>query len=336
MLAVRMIQEQGCEVAGVNYYTTFAGDHDYQFKVEGGSDRSARKAAEELGIALQVIDLTMPFQRVLRAPRYGFGSVINPCLDCKLFFIEEAYRLMQKGGYDFLITGEVVGQRPMSQRIDTLPLAIPITNNRIVRPLSARLLPESYPEQMGWLDRAQLGAIRGRNRSEQMALARKFGLQWVPQPAGGCLLTDPGFGRSLRDFLRRYPTETYSPEQLKLLRVGRHLNVSPTLKLIVGHNQWENQWLQQHPGVYFWAQAEGYPGATVVIQVGTNCATAQPALSDDTWQLIAKVALYFSKVRKEGVVGANGRVEFYRRAQLMKLVEVAGMLDTQLLNNWYL
>ncbi len=311
MLAVRMIQDQGYQVEGVNFYTTFAGDHDFQFQrpvadsgaedeQQHGGMHAARRAADELGIKLRILDATMPFQEIMRHPSHGFGSVINPCIDCKLFFIQQAYRLMQAEGFDFLISGEVVDQRPMSQRREVLPLAAKLTHNHLVRPLSAQLLPPSYPEQARWLDRQQLGAISGRRRDQQLALARQFGFQHIPQPAGGCLLTDPGFGRRLKDFLAYFPQAAYTPEQLRLLRVGRHLRISPTLKLVVGRNQWENEWLLQaltEPPL--WAQVRDYPGAVVLIQQNNS----QDELSDQaaTLQLVAKVALYFSKLRKQVV-----------------------------------
>lgn len=338
ILAARLVLDQGCELQGVNFYTTFTGDDPALFSsandqksIDLKPASSAHLAAKELGMPLLNLDLTKAFSEILQHPKYGFGVAMNPCLDCKLFFIQKAYKLMQDLQLDFLVTGEVVGQRPMSQRKDTLPLAIPLTSNRIVRPLSAKLLPISYPEEVGWLDRNKLLGISGRRREEQLALAKQLGLKYVPQPAGGCLLTDAAFSNRLRDFLKRFPSSSYDAATLQLLKVGRHLALSDTLKVIVGKTAAENSWLQQHKLVRFWAEIADYPGATVVLQPSD----AFKDLPPDVLNLVAKLAVHFSKARDQ-IASTPCKVHFYNRRSLILTLPVTKALDPATLSQWYL
>lgn len=233
ILAARVLIEQGIEVIGVSFITPF-------FGAEG-----AKVAAARLGIPLTVIDITERHLKMLRSPRYGYGGGMNPCLDCHILMLQEAGRLMVAEGADFLFTGEVLGQRPMSQNKGALRLVEKGSGyeGRILRPLSARLLPETIPEQEGLVNRERLLAISGRSRRVQLELAERYGIEHYQTPAGGCLLTDPIFARRLRDLFSHQD----QPEvrDIELLKVGRHLRLSPGVKLIVGRNAQENERIAQ-------------------------------------------------------------------------------------------
>ena len=290
MLAAQMLLEQNCQVTGINFYTSFTGDAPDELA------GPAHAAAAQIGIPLVTLDVTTAYREILLKPKYGYGAAFNPCLDCKLFFIRQTYEYMLKNDFDFLATGEVVGQRPMSQRKDTLPLAIKLTGNRIVRPLSAKLLPESYPEQLGLLDRTKLGCIQGRGRSEQLAMARHYHWQNVPQPAGGCLLTDHNIGRRVKDWLVHSPSR-FTPEDLKLLTYGRHFRLDEALKVVVGRTLAENNRLQANKSIGGYAEVTTYPGASVAWQWSDN--VSMPVLNDTQQAAVAMLAAYYSKARAE-------------------------------------
>lgn len=183
MLAARLLLDQGIEVLGMTFVTPFFGPE------------KAQRAAEQLGIPLEVMDITVEHFRILKAPRYGYGKGMNPCIDCHALMIRKAGKCVENGRADFVFTGEVLGQRPFSQTKPSLRAVEKESGfaGRVVRPLSALLLPETFPEKEGWLDRSRLLDLRGRSRKRQMALAELYGLRDYPTPAGGCLLTTPFF-----------------------------------------------------------------------------------------------------------------------------------------------
>ncbi|MBP8980197.1 MAG: tRNA 4-thiouridine(8) synthase ThiI [Syntrophobacterales bacterium] len=232
MLAVKVVQEQGISVQGITFETPFF------------NARKAQASAQHLRMPLRVIDITDEHLEMLKAPRYGYGKNMNPCIDCHTLMLHVAGRMMEEYGADFLFTGEVLGQRPMSQTRQSLHMVAKNSGygELIVRPLSARLLPESVPEREGKVDRALLLDIQGRSRRRQMELAEKFGLHRFPPPAGGCLLTDPMFSVRLRDLFSHHPE--HDRRDLELLKYGRHFRISPTARVIVGRNEKDNSALQ--------------------------------------------------------------------------------------------
>lgn len=232
MLAVRVLQEQGIHVEGVAFDSPFF-----------GVDK-AKRAADQLGIVLHIVDFTQDIIEIIREPKHGFGKCINPCIDCHAAMMRRAGELMDMLGFHFVATGEVLDQRPMSQNRKSLDIVTAEFeyDGWILRPLSARLLALTKPEEIGWVDRSKLLAIRGRQRKEQMELAEKYGIKDYPAPAGGCLLTDPGFTRRLVD-LRKYGGID-DVRALHLLRVGRHMRLTKKIKLIVGRNQEDNAVLE--------------------------------------------------------------------------------------------
>ena len=229
MLAGLVLRQQGIDVAWITFETPFF------------SADKARAAARQTGIPLTVREITPDYLRMLRNPPCGYGKHMNPCMDCHALMFRMAGEWMQKHGYDFLFSGEVVGQRPMSQTKTSLRYVEKHSgfDGYILRPLSARNLPATIPEQRGWVDRERLLDLSGRSRKPQIQLAAEFGITEYPTPAGGCLLTDPGYARRLKD-LFAHQAHT-SNRDLELLKHGRHFRLDASTKIIVGRTQKDNQ-----------------------------------------------------------------------------------------------
>jgi tRNA U34 2-thiouridine synthase MnmA/TrmU len=194
---------------------------------------------------LRILDITETHLKIVRAPKHGYGGNMNPCIDCHGLMLKEAGGLMEREGGNFLFTGEVLGQRPMSQNKGALRIVERESGyeGRVLRPLSAKLLPETLPEQEGLVAREGLLAISGRSRRQQLELARRYHITEYLTPAGGCLLTDPIFSRRLRDlFDHQDPIQI---RDIELLKIGRHLRFSPTVKMIVGRNVRDNERISQ-------------------------------------------------------------------------------------------
>jgi tRNA U34 2-thiouridine synthase MnmA/TrmU len=235
-LAARLVLDQGIELEALNFMTVFCTCTN-----KGATCLASQKAVETLGIPLRVFNVSEEYLGVVRHPKHGYGSNMNPCIDCRIFMLKKAKAYMEESGGSFIITGEVLGQRPMSQRRDAMRLIEKEAGleGLILRPLSAQFLPVTLPEREGWIDREKLLNIQGRSRKPQMKLAEQFNIRDYPCPAGGCLLTDPGFARRIRDLMEhRYD---FSLNDVHLLKFGRHFRLSPTVKLVVGRNEEENQ-----------------------------------------------------------------------------------------------
>lgn len=233
ILACLVLRRAGVEVEAVTFTSPFFGAG------------KARAAASAHAIPLAVLEVGEEhLEQVVKRPRYGYGSHLNPCIDCHAYMFRQAGRLMAERGFDFLFSGEVLGQRPMSQNKQALGVVAKHSGQaaHILRPLSALVLEPTALEQAGLVDRSLLLGLSGRGRKPQMSLAFELGVRDYPAPAGGCLLTEPGFSRRLRDLLDHDPAA--GVEQVELLKHGRHLRLSPAAKLIVGRNQAENQILE--------------------------------------------------------------------------------------------
>jgi tRNA U34 2-thiouridine synthase MnmA/TrmU len=231
ILAVKLIQEQGIEVKGVNFKTPFF-----------GLDQ-ALTAIKDLDMDLEIIDITGELLEILKNPLHGFGKNMNPCIDCHTLMFKKAGEYMTKIGASFILSGEVLGERPMSQNRNSLSLIERESGleGRILRPLSALLLPETIPEKEGLVNKNKLLNISGRSRKRQMELAAKMNLKDYPSPAGGCKLTEPDFSKKLRDLFNQ---EKYSLEEIELLKLGRHFRLNRDIKLVVGRNKEENEQLK--------------------------------------------------------------------------------------------
>jgi tRNA-specific 2-thiouridylase len=227
-LAGLVLREQGLEVEWVAFETPFF------------SAAKARKASRTTGIPLTVRTIFPDYIAMLRRPRAGYGKQMNPCLDCHALMFRLAGEIMQAQGFDFLFSGEVLGQRPMSQTKPSLHYVEKHSGRKgyILRPLSAKLLPETIPEQNGHVDREKLLGISGRGRKDQIRLAETLGLTDYPAPAGGCLLTEKGFSARLRDLFEHQGDCT--EKEVHLLKFGRHFRLTPGAKLIVGRTEHDN------------------------------------------------------------------------------------------------
>ncbi len=236
ILATRLILEQGIEVEAVNFLTVFC-----NCTHRGKSCLASKSAADNLGIKLKVFEVSKEYFNIVKKPRYGYGSNMNPCLDCRIFMFKKAGEYMKETEASFLITGEVLGQRPMSQRRDAMRIIERDSglDGLILRPLSAKMFKPTIPEKTGLVDRERLLDIKGRSRKPQMQLARELGVNDYPCPAGGCLLTDPGFTKRMRDLIEHKPD--FIIDDVRLLKVGRHFRFSPGAKLVVGRDKEENK-----------------------------------------------------------------------------------------------
>jgi len=228
ILSALVLRKQGIHVEWVTFDTPF-------FPAV-----KARKASENNNIPLRVEKITTDYIEMLKNPNCGYGQHMNPCLDCHALMFQKAGQIMQAEGFDFLFSGEVLGQRPMSQTKPSLRFVEKHSgfDGYILRPLSAKKLPETIPEQQGLVDRSRLLDIAGRGRKRQIALAKEYGVTDYPAPAGGCLLTDKGYSTRLRDLFKHQTT--YTEDDLNLLKYGRHFRLNTETRLIVGRTQQEN------------------------------------------------------------------------------------------------
>lgn len=257
MLAVRVIQNQGIEVEAVNFFTGFCVEgHTHAIRERDQKKPKRNNAlwsAELLGIKLHIEDISAEYKDVVLNPKHGYGANMNPCLDCKIFMVGKASLMLNKarelaadGGFDFIITGEVMGQRPNSQLKHKLPIIARESGaeDRLLRPLSAKNMPKTLPEREGWVDREKLYGFSGRSRKPQFALAKELGFTEWATPAGGCcFLTDESYSRKLVDLWQARGERDYELDDIMLLKVGRHLRPAPHYKLIVAREDGENNFM---------------------------------------------------------------------------------------------
>lgn len=238
-LAVKMMQKQGFEVTAVAIKTPFC-----DFDCGRGCGFEIRETADNLGVDLKTVYLGDEYIKMLKNPKYGFGSGMNPCIDCRAMMFRAGKKVMEDIGAEFVISGEVLGQRPMSQHAPALRTIEKESglDGKILRPLSGALLPQTEPEKNGLIKREDLGMIRGRSRREQLRLAAEFGFENPPNAGGGCLLTDPKFAIKAKDLFKH--TENPTTNDIDLLKIGRHFRLDPETKLIVGRNEEENEMLR--------------------------------------------------------------------------------------------
>lgn len=231
-LAAKVVQDQGVEVIGLHLLSPFGCREDVQ------------KGADALGIKLVFKEKGAAYLDLVANPRFGYGKNLNPCIDCRIFMFQLADVVRQEEGADFIVTGEVLGQRPMSQQrhsMEKIDKHSPL-DGLVVRPLSAHCFSPTIPEQKGWLDRELLFRISGRGRRPQLELAEKLGLSDYSAPGGGCLLTETAFSSRLKDFFDHptHQSETERLTQSEMLRLGRHFRLNDRLKVIIGRDQGEN------------------------------------------------------------------------------------------------
>lgn len=258
ILAVKLIREQRIEVRGVNFKTPFF-----------GLDKTCA-AIKNLDIDLEIIDITQELLEILRNPKHGFGKNMNPCIDCHALMFKKAGEYMTRIGASFILSGEVLGERPMSQNRNSLNIIERESGfeGRILRPLSALLLAETIPEKEGLVERNKLLDISGRSRKRQIELAAKMGIEDYPSPAGGCKLTEPAFSKRLRDL---FTQGVFSLEEIELLKLGRHFRLSRDIKLVVGKNKEENkQLLNFFQNEDFLFEAKNLKGPVSLLKKGSK------------------------------------------------------------------
>jgi len=287
-LAISVMLDLGVEVEALNFTTIFCNCSSGHEKVGCGNE--ARRVSKLLGVELTVKNAMPEYMEVVKNPKHGRGSSMNPCKDCRIFMFKKAKTYMEQTGADFIVTGEVLGQRPMSQRMEAIRLIERESGleGLVVRPLSAKLLPPSKPEQEGLIDREKLLAISGRSRKPQMALAAEKGITDYACPAGGCLLADKSFGRKLKDLLDSDPEAEVA--EVRLLKYGRHFRLPDGTKIIVGRDEAENEILERLGGDYVKYQVENLLGPVTLAPSG---------LTEETAGLVAAITARYSQGREK-------------------------------------
>ena len=268
MLAIRVVTEQGIRVTALHFRTGFSYLERNRTIGQETGPTQVERAAALLNVPLEVIDLADEYISVVLHPRYGYGSGMNPCVDCRIFLLRRAKDWMEEHGYHFVFTGEVVGQRPKSQMRPTLKTVERESGlqNYLLRPLSAKILPPTEPEQRGWVDREKLYGISGRGRKEQITLAAQLRIDDYPQPSGGCCyLVDQTYSRRLRDLLAHEGEESLNVERAQLLAVGRHLRLPSGCKIVVGRREQENNYLATCDVAGVLLTTPQHPGPTTLI-----------------------------------------------------------------------
>lgn len=229
MLAAQLIRAQDIDVLGIFFRTPFF------------TPERAIESAKIIELPLKVVDITEEHLKIVMSPKYGYGENMNPCIDCHVLMFKTAGKIMKEEGADFVISGEVLGQRPMSQNRKALQIIATESGlgRLLLRPLSAKKLPITIPEEKGWVKRELLLDIHGRSRRPQMELAKKLNIHKYPSPAGGCILTEKIFSIRLKDLMEFNPN--FSIRDIELLKLGRHFRISEDAKIIVGRNKRENE-----------------------------------------------------------------------------------------------
>jgi len=258
VLAAKLIMDQGVEVVGLHIKTGF---HSEDVKerlglIEDKNELPLYKAARQIDLPLVEVDISDQYCEIIQNPKYGYGKHANPCIDCKIKFFKTAKEFIERGGFDFVVSGDVLKQRPMSQNLQALKIIEKEAGleGLIVRPLSAKLLSPTIPEREGWIDREKLLGIYGRGRKKQLELAKTLGLNYIPQPAGGCLLTMEEVAEKIFDLLER---NEWNCETAKLVPVGRHFRLPSGVKVIVARNKAEADYLKQFKDKYWLFKPKG-------------------------------------------------------------------------------
>ena len=283
-LAMKLIIDQGIDVLAVNISTGFGSTKDRREHMQSMCD--------QVGAEFKIIDIENEYlQDVLFSPKHGYGKNFNPCIDCHAKMFAVAKRIMEAEGASFLISGEVMGQRPMSQNKDALQTVLEDgdVDGLLLRPMSAKMLKPTIPEEKGWVDREKLEAITGRSRDRQLELAKEIGLEDFESPGGGCLLTDENFGKKMFDFIAH--EKDFEVKDIPVMKFGRHLRLSDGAKLVVGRNKEENEHLQNIDNdKYYHLKTVGIPGPHGLLSKNA---------SESDKELAVRVMLSYTKANQE-------------------------------------
>jgi len=303
-LALHILVSQKIDVTALTFTTPF-----YNYDRESKAFKNIVGTVSRLGCRLKVVSLEEEYLPILKSPKYGYGRAANPCIDCRILMMKHAKKVMGEEKADFIATGEVLGQRPFSQTIERLQLIDREAGveGLVLRPLSAKLLPETLPEKKGLVSRENLFDIRGRSRRVQLELARRFRVEGFPSPAGGCILTEEAFGRRFKDLKRHNPD--FGLKDAILLKFGRHIRLDDKTKVIIGRNKSENEEMVKHisPEDVIFEVLE-YKGP-VGLYYGS--------LEESLLQKAASIIISYSKAPKNVPV----KVKFYNRLEFEKCLE---------------
>jgi tRNA U34 2-thiouridine synthase MnmA/TrmU len=271
ILAVELMKRQYVDIFLVNVINGFGADTmraraDTSMTDDQWKDRKKTGMENRFGLPVEIIDISEEFLATILDPRYGYGKNVNPCIDCKIDFFSIGRRMIDEGRADFIFTGEVLGQRPMSQNNKMMEVIEKRSGleRLIVRPLSGKIMKKTIPEREGWIDREMMTDIQGRSRRRQMALAEEFGITDYPAPAGGCLLTDVNFCRRFKDLLN-FTGEDITVKDTVTLSVGRHFRTSENTRVVVGRNEQENNYLENNYSNRWFLKAAEVTGPAVIL-----------------------------------------------------------------------
>ncbi len=289
-LAIRIVQAQGIEIEALSFKTQFNCCND-----------EAGQAARELGVPVTMLSTDEEYLRVVEKPKYGYGRAVNPCTDCRIYMFALAAKFMEKVGASFMISGEVIGQRPNSQMKRQLEIIDRDTGlgGLLVRPLSAKLLPPTKPEIEGILDREKLHGISGRSRKELIQMAHDFGMKDIPQPSTGCLLTEPEVGFRVKDIFKNQ--KEYTRWDFDLVKFGRHFRLSENAKVILGKSEEQNLKLEAY-------YEEGKSSLFIPNNFYGPSALLIGELTEETKDLAIKLLMNYSK--KPRVEGEEPVLDF--------------------------
>ncbi len=283
-LAMKLIIDQGIEVLAVNINTGFGSTKDRLEHMQSMCD--------QVGAELKIIDIQNEFlQEVLFDPKHGYGKNFNPCIDCHAKMFAVAKRIMEAEGASFLVSGEVMGQRPMSQNKDSLQTVLNESNcdGILLRPMSAKMLAPTIAEEKGWVDRDKLEGITGRSRDRQLEMVKEIGLENFESPGGGCLLTDENFGKKMFDFIKH---DKFEVKDIPVMKFGRHFRLTDGAKLVIGRDKDENQHLQEiENDKYYHIKTVGLPGPHSLLS---------KSASDADKEIATKAILTYCKTDADG------------------------------------
>ena len=322
-LAARVLADQGVQVIGLHFSTGFCTtDHRRALGRKNEDPKRLRnealRAGADAGVEVRVIDVADEYLEMVKHPKHGYGNAANPCIDCRIFMLNKASEIARQEGAEVVFTGEVLGQRPMSQHRGALDMIEKETGlkGRLLRPLSAQHLPPTKAEQDGRIDRDRLLAIKGRSRREQTQLAEDMTIEEYPQPSGGCcFLADRNFGEKFHDLIREedQPGRTVGRDEIIMLKVGRHFRLTPAAKAIVGRDESENAFLERFRAGRWRLAAVDHVGPVALVQGETTAADIETA---------ARLAARFSDGRRL----AQLRVEAARYESMETAAESAILL----------
>lgn len=306
ILACRVVMNQGIDVKAIHFITPFFG-----YDKKGREDGVKSYTFARYGIKLEIVDVSYDYLEIIKHPKHGYGKNLNPCVDCKIFLISKARKLLDEEEASFLITGEVLGQRPMSQRHDAMRIIErdSETEGILLRPLCAKHLKPTIPEERGWVDRDKLLDFKGRGRKSQMILAEQLGIKGYPTPAGGCLLTDSKISARIRWLLNR--CADVSINDLLLTKVGRHFALTEETLLVVGRFDGENKQIAQRrqKGDFLLELSEN-PGPLSLLR---------GPLTPQILEIAASITVRYSKARNDKRVKVAYREEGKHLAQEIRV-----------------